>query len=72
MSMVVACLAMTAANTAPGNQDAATQVQEGDVGQWIEYYKKERNQSNEPVTDKKALPDSSQSDAGRKSEAKRS
>lgn len=36
-------------------QDAATEVQEGNVEQWIEYYKKERGLSNEIVTQEKGV-----------------
>ena len=31
-------------------EDAAIEVQEGDIKHWIEYYKKERGGSNEMVT----------------------
>ena len=34
-------------------QDAAIEIKEGDVEHWIEYYKKERGLSNEPVTQEK-------------------
>ena len=33
------------------NQDAAVEIQEGDVRHWIEYYKKERGISNEAAAE---------------------
>lgn len=38
------------------NQDAAVEIQEGDVRHWIEYYKKERGISNEAASEDKEAP----------------
>ena len=45
-------------------QDAATEVMEGDVRHWIEYYKKERGLSNGTVTEDKATPEAAPEEAG--------
>ena len=47
--------------TAP---DAATEVKEGDVEHWIEYYKKERGLSIETVTDEEGTSEAASQEAG--------
>ena len=45
-------------------QDAAIEVQEGDVDHWIEYYKKERGLGDETDTDDKDVPKASPHETG--------
>lgn len=51
-AIVVVSIWLFSAATADcvASEDAATQVQEGDVRHWIEYYEKERARSNDTVT----------------------
>ena len=48
-------------------RDAAVEAQEGNVDHWIEYYRKERGGSNEPVTKEpsEAAPQPSATDAAK-------
>jgi hypothetical protein len=44
--------------------DAAVEAQEGDINHWIEYYKKQRDESNETVTTEPVAPGTEPSGAG--------
>lgn len=53
-------------------QDAAVEVQEGNVEHWIEYYKKERDGSNRTVTKEPAEPAPQSSGTGATTPVERS
>ncbi len=73
MKRICAFLIHTAcalAATCVSAQDAAIEAQEGDIEHWIEYYKKERGRSNEPVTEESEvpqtdIPETNETEAGR-------
>jgi hypothetical protein len=65
MQRVMRICAMTlVCVTAAAGEDAAQEVQEGNVKQWIEYYERERRQSGEADVDNTAAPKSDRPSRG--------
>ena len=57
--LIPICTVTMLSVTAMAGQDAAQEVQEGNVKQWMEYYERERRQADEPHASKEAGTESS-------------